>query len=35
MVRITVSKATVSPVSGDDYQFDALELQIEVDNSGP
>jgi hypothetical protein len=35
VVQITVSKATVSPVSADGYQFDALTLQVEVDNSGP
>jgi len=35
VVRIAVSKAIVRPVSGGYYQFDALELQIEVDNLNP
>jgi hypothetical protein len=35
VVRMDVSKATVSPVSAGNYQLDALELQIEVDNSNP
>jgi hypothetical protein len=33
VLRIVISKAAVSPVSGGDFQFDALVLQIEeVDN---
>jgi hypothetical protein len=32
VVRIDVSKAAVSPVSPGNYQLDALEIQIEVDN---
>jgi hypothetical protein len=35
MVRVAVSKASVSPVSVDKYQFDVLDLQIEVDNLNP
>jgi hypothetical protein len=35
VVRIAVSKATVSPISAGNYQLDALDLQIEVDNSNP
>jgi hypothetical protein len=35
VVRISVSKATVSPISASNYQLDALDLQIEVDNSNP
>ena len=35
VARIDVSKATVSPVSAGNYQLDALELQIEVDNLNP
>ena len=35
VVRMAISKATVSPVSRDKNQIDALELQIEVDNSNP
>jgi len=35
VVRIAVSKAAVSPFSPGDYQFDALDLQIEVDNANP
>jgi hypothetical protein len=34
-LRIAVSKATVSPISAGNYQLDALDLQIEVDNSNP
>lgn len=33
VVRITVSKTAVRPISAGNYQLDALELQIEVDNS--
>lgn len=33
VVRIAISKATVSPISVGNYQLDALDLQIEVDNS--
>ena len=32
VVRISVSKAAVSPISAGNYQLDALDLQIEVDN---
>lgn len=35
LVRIDVLKAEVSPVSAGNFQLDALELQIEVDNSNP
>ncbi|HTS13377.1 MAG TPA: hypothetical protein VMH00_14770 [Candidatus Limnocylindrales bacterium] len=35
IVRIDVSKATVSPLSPGNYQLNALELQIEVDNLNP
>jgi hypothetical protein len=35
VVQITVSKAVVSPVSASRHQMDALELQIEADNSNP
>src|SRR5208337_2478968 len=35
VVRIAVLKVTVSPISAGDYQIDALDLQIEVDNFGP
>jgi hypothetical protein len=31
--QITVSKAKVSQFSGNDYQLDALDLKIEVDNA--
>jgi hypothetical protein len=34
-VRITVAKARVSPTSAGNYQLDALDLQIEVNNSSP
>jgi hypothetical protein len=34
-VRITVAKAMVSPTSAGNYQLEALNLQIEVDNSSP
>jgi hypothetical protein len=33
VLRIAVSKAAVSPISAGNYQLDALNLQIEVDNS--
>jgi hypothetical protein len=35
IVRITVLKVAVSPISDGDYQLDALNLQIEVDNANP
>jgi hypothetical protein len=35
VVRIAASSATVSPASAGNYQLDALNLQIEVDNSNP
>jgi len=35
VVRIVVSKATVSQTSNYNYQLDALDLQLEVDNSNP
>ena len=35
VIRITVLKAIVSPISGGHHQFDGLELQIEADNSNP
>ena len=35
VVRIAVLKATVSPISAGDFQIDALDLQIVVDNSSP
>jgi hypothetical protein len=35
VVRIVVSKATVSPISAGNYQLNALDVQIEVDNSNP
>ncbi|MGA8366656.1 MAG: hypothetical protein ACLQMT_10100 [Candidatus Acidiferrales bacterium] len=35
VVRIIVSKAVVSPISAGNYQLDALDLQIEVNNSNP
>lgn len=35
VVRIGVSKATVGPISPGAYQVDALDLQVEVDNSNP
>jgi hypothetical protein len=35
VVRIDVSKAVVSPISAENDQFDALELQITVDNLSP
>ena len=35
VIRITILKAVVSPISGSHHQLDALELQIEVDNSNP
>jgi hypothetical protein len=35
VLRVAVSKAAVSPVSAGNYQLDALDLQIEVDNSNP
>lgn len=35
VIRITILKAAVSPISGGHHQLDALELQIEVDNSNP
>jgi hypothetical protein len=35
VVRIHVSKVRVSTASAGNYQLDALELQIEVDNSNP
>jgi hypothetical protein len=35
VVRITVAKAMVSPISTGEYQLDALDLQIEVDNFSP
>jgi hypothetical protein len=34
-VRMVVSKVAVSPISADDYQFDSLDLQVDVDNSKP
>jgi hypothetical protein len=33
VLQITISNAQVSPISGNDYQLDALEIQIEVENS--
>jgi hypothetical protein len=35
VVRIAVSKAAVSLISAGNYQLDALDLQIEVDNPNP
>ena len=35
VVRIVVSKATVSLISKGNYQLDGLDLQLEVDNSNP
>jgi hypothetical protein len=35
VVRIVVSRATVSQISAGNYQLDALDLQIEVNNSRP
>jgi hypothetical protein len=35
VVRMAVSKATVSPTSAGNYQLDALNVEIEVDNSNP
>jgi hypothetical protein len=35
VVRIAVSKAIVSPAPAGSYQLDELDLQIEVNNSGP
>jgi hypothetical protein len=35
VVRIVVSKASVSPISAGNYQLDALDLQVEVDNLDP
>jgi hypothetical protein len=35
VLRIAVSKAVVSPISAGNYQLDALDLQIEVDNVNP
>jgi hypothetical protein len=35
VARIVVSRATVSPISADNYQLDALDLQIEINNSRP
>jgi len=35
MLRIIVSNAMVSPLSAGNYQLDALDLQIEVNNSNP
>src|SRR5580704_16928735 len=35
VVRIDVSKATVSPISAGNYQLDVLDLQIEADNLNP
>jgi len=35
VVRIAVSKAAVSRISAGNYQLDALDLQIEVDNINP
>jgi hypothetical protein len=33
VLQITISNAKVSPTSGNDYQLEALDLRIEVDNS--
>ncbi len=35
VVRLDVLRAAVSSVSAGNYQLDALELQVEVDNSNP
>lgn len=35
VVRIDVSKAMVRPISAGNYQLDALDLQIKVDNPNP
>jgi hypothetical protein len=35
VVQIAVSKAVVSPISAGNHQIDALDLQVEVDNSNP
>jgi hypothetical protein len=35
VVRIVVSKATVSLISNENYQLDDIELQLEVDSSNP
>ena len=35
VVQITVSKATVSPISTGSHQIDELDLQIEVENLNP
>ena len=35
VVRITIAKAMVSPISASDYELDALDLQIVVNNVRP
>lgn len=35
VIRIVVSKATVTPTSANTYQLEALDLQLEIDNSNP